>query len=272
MIRQKNLIKKIIVSLGIAGFIIVVSVSMTYLAQGEENILDKKIGLFEYDVTFLNKESTNMSIAARGLSCKYKVPLGFEGVPLTLEEAKRNIVIIPLSSLRIEDATVREFLDALVKADNRYYWQEKNGFINIIPVALKDDPAYIMNRKLKSFKVENKNKAEVIRILNKQLGIEDKPERFSFAGVYTSSCSIEKAINESVDPERYIENLPEEIVALHGASREKLRAKIKTFSLNLRNVTVREIFNALAKENNASWSYRGIVGYRHLTLSSFTSL
>jgi len=244
---------------------------MICLAQGEKNILDKRIELFEPAITFLNRESTNISTAASELARKYKVPLSFERIPLTLEEAEQeDVVIIPLSSLRIKNITVREFLDTLIKADNRYCWQEKDGFINIIPVTLKDDPAYIMNRKLKSFRVENKSRGGILEDLNKQLGIKGKPEELCRRIVIFRSGDLESSLNDSPHPEQFIEGLSDEVIASYGG-RKALESKVKFHSLNLKNVTVREVLNALAKENNAYWSYTGVIGCRILSLSSFSS-
>jgi hypothetical protein len=51
-------------------------------------------------------------------------------------------------SVNMEDATVRQILDALCAEDPRYTWSTDGRTINVYPVATIGDPEYLMNRRI----------------------------------------------------------------------------------------------------------------------------
>jgi len=81
------------------------------------------------------------------------VRFGLEKVPL--EEGKEDVRF----SVSLRDASVREILEALVKADKRYTWRRYEGYrpnvptqtdlINVLPVGGDKDPDNLMNIRAK---------------------------------------------------------------------------------------------------------------------------
>jgi hypothetical protein len=58
-------------------------------------------------------------------------------------------------SLRLENKSVREILDALCEADRRYTWSAGDSFVNVYPLASVDDSHYLPNRKLAKLEIRN---------------------------------------------------------------------------------------------------------------------
>lgn len=57
-------------------------------------------------------------------------------------------------SLQLHDKTVREVLDALCRADPRYTWSINESTINVYPLATVDNPSYLLNRELRTLRIE----------------------------------------------------------------------------------------------------------------------
>ncbi len=58
-------------------------------------------------------------------------------------------------SLRLEDKTVRETLDALCALDSRYAWSTDGASINIYPRATVGDPTYLLNLQIERITLTN---------------------------------------------------------------------------------------------------------------------
>jgi len=77
-----------------------------------------------------------------------------EGLHLGFEEIIRDRIqddprgLNPHFSLHLDGKTVREILDALCKADQRYAWSEDERSINVYPRTAKDDPSYLLNLRI----------------------------------------------------------------------------------------------------------------------------
>jgi hypothetical protein len=77
-----------------------------------------------------------------------------EGLHLGFEEIIRgNIQDDPRAlstrfSLHLQDKSVREILEALCQADERYTWSEDETSINVFPRAAKSDPSYLLNLRI----------------------------------------------------------------------------------------------------------------------------
>jgi hypothetical protein len=61
----------------------------------------------------------------------------------------------PLIDVTLQDATVKEILDALCKADPRYTWSLDGSTVNIYPRETTDDPSYLLNRRLEKLDIKN---------------------------------------------------------------------------------------------------------------------
>ena len=51
-------------------------------------------------------------------------------------------------SLHLQDRSVKEILDALCQADERYTWAQNEASVNIFPRAAKSDPSYLLNLRI----------------------------------------------------------------------------------------------------------------------------
>jgi hypothetical protein len=61
----------------------------------------------------------------------------------------------PLIDVTLQDATVKEILDALCKADPRYTWSLDGSTVNIYPRGTNNDPSYLLNRRLEKLEIKN---------------------------------------------------------------------------------------------------------------------
>lgn len=242
--------KKFIMSLAVIGLVLVISITTVWLIVKQKSIFNKKIDIFEV-------KDARMADALWKLGREHKVQYGFEGIPYKGKEWTKDKKTISLS---LKNTTVRKVLNALVKADDRYFWQANGNFINIMPVAIKEDSSYLLNQRLNNFKIENNDREEAIMILNEQLKAEGKPRLGYFMVGIFSIKDLSKSI---------IDELPEEALSEFGG-KEKLKTEIKTFTLHLRNVTIRETLNEIAKkEGDSCWSYPGSIDEHLLTFNKW---
>jgi hypothetical protein len=58
-------------------------------------------------------------------------------------------------NLSLKDATVKEILDALCKADPRYTWSLDGSTVNVYPRETAQDPSYLLNRRLEKLDIKN---------------------------------------------------------------------------------------------------------------------
>ena len=61
----------------------------------------------------------------------------------------------PPLTLRLQDKSMREILDALCQADPRYTWSMDGDMVDFYPRATINDPSYLLNRKLERFELKN---------------------------------------------------------------------------------------------------------------------
>jgi hypothetical protein len=110
-----------------------------------QDFLDLRVP--EFEVTRATMEDALEKLNAWGIRvCLEKVPL----------EADEEDVRFSVS---LRDASVREILDALVKADKRYTWRRYKGYlpsvstrtdlINVLPIDADKDPEYLTNIRAK---------------------------------------------------------------------------------------------------------------------------
>jgi hypothetical protein len=113
----------------------------------KEKPLDSRVPEFE-----LNNETLldGLSKLARG-----SVPFGF-GFERMLKNrlSDPEISDTPLT-LRLQNKSMREILDALCEADPRYTWSVDEGTVDVFPRAIVGDDSYLLNRRLRRFELKN---------------------------------------------------------------------------------------------------------------------
>lgn len=144
------------------------------------------------------------------------IPLGFEEAALMEEEWEKPL------SLELKNTTAKDVLNALTKLDKNYYWEERNGVINVMPRGIKKDETYILNQTIDYLVVNNKTRVEIIQDVIKLLEPRYK----------------EKPL--------YFEPFPSEM-------KEEMGIKLKRHNFKFKNKTVREILNEIAKAENIYW-------------------
>ncbi|MFL6208833.1 MAG: hypothetical protein ACJ74W_08290 [Pyrinomonadaceae bacterium] len=163
----------------------------------------------------LNQKATlvidnNAYFILRVLSLKTKVPIGFEALPDELSRKGSSAI-----SINVNPGTVRDALEAIVQADNRYTWELVNGVINVFP---KDHQSSISDIEIPQFNVNDEEIAGIGFI------ITDLPE------VRAKLKTLGVADNRMSD---------------HGSA-QQLKARV---SFTLSKLTVREILNEMIKCN-----------------------
>ena len=76
-----------------------------------------------------------------------------------LEEITRQKIMDPpdrriLFSLRLENRSVRDILDALCQSDSRYMWSVDGETINVYPRMTTEDPSYLFNLRLDTLQLD----------------------------------------------------------------------------------------------------------------------
>ncbi len=160
---------------------------------------------------------TNVSVekVLTELTTKYAVPIGLEVAWEDTSHASDKITI------NIEQGTVRDVLNALVKSDARYRWEQIDGIINVFP------------------KLEQTGILDVV--------VHD----FKINGIISTSV-VRQAITDSPEVKSKLDTLGIHLlnpVQLSIGVREVKRS----FSINLQNVTVRSILNQIAKSGNTNY-------------------
>jgi len=64
--------------------------------------------------------------------------LGAKGIPIGIEESVSSDASRYDRIVRVENGTLREILDSLVKQEKEYSWEIRNGAINIYPAQARD--------------------------------------------------------------------------------------------------------------------------------------
>jgi hypothetical protein len=147
------------------------------------------------------------------LAEKYRIPAGIEIV------SSRRTKKVPDKKITImlHQSPLETVLDTIVQADPSYRWEVNGGVVNLLP---KDKDDSLVNIEVKSFQINNLSRLEAKR------AIGDLPEVVS----KLKSLGLEPAAI-SLWPGR--------------DKRDRLR-----LSLSLRNTTLRDILNEIAKKTN----------------------
>lgn len=102
-------------------------------------VLDEKIARFE-----VNNRTMRESVV-RLDSERLPLHIGFEAV---LKKKASDPAADPRFTLKLENKTVREVLDALCEMDSRFTWSSDTFAVNVFPRATIGDASYYLNRRI----------------------------------------------------------------------------------------------------------------------------
>jgi hypothetical protein len=181
-------------------------------------------------VPFFEVKNVAMEEALVELKLRWMIQVCLEKVPKESEDEKEVTV-----SIKLENATIREILDALVKADPRYYWEVYDShlnksakLINVLPVGAK--------------------------------GASDSP----------MTIKVKRAVIKDVTPNNAINQIdhwiPELVKKLHpeglpGHAFYGIGARVRIFKIHFEfeDLTVREILNEIAlRSGGISWVFESV--------------
>lgn len=126
--------------------------------------------------------------------------------------------------------TVEEILDGLCSLDHTFTWFRNGGMVNVLPRALVNDPAYLLNRKLGELTFQEVRQADdaVIKIVDQLPGTREQ------IAIMQTGTSVTFA---------------------------------RPWSVKLQNVTVREVFDLIAQQLGPTygWEFGGAQDFRIIT-------
>ena len=192
--------------------------------QRDNNLESRKVTI---ESTTLDASSLLSDLAAH-----YKVPIGFESIGPDGEEPAKEIKI------NIQNGTVRDVLDELVRADPRYKWEMVDGVINVGPVTDREN---------------------FLDVVVDSFSISPKASRLEIRKALTNLPQVKAILeNEGVRPMH---------VMLSSAD---VREISPTFSLNSSNVKVRTILNKIIVESDSHfWVVSRFGKERNLLIVNF---
>jgi hypothetical protein len=146
----------------------------------------------------------------------HQVPIGFEVVyrsGLTTSEPSE------LSEISVDNATVKDVMEAIVAAAPAYRWTESDGTINVLP---RQNPSSLLNVQISDFVINERNSDEAI-------------------GDLLASHEVKLWLLNTAQTERSFYTLPKD------ATKGRVR------SLALKNVTVRTVLNEIMKTSGSEF-------------------
>jgi hypothetical protein len=194
------------------GFVLVLlSINHTLSQTKGTNFLDEKINL--------SIKTGNIFQISSGLAFD-RVPIGFEGATdFDIKSDVRNI--------KIENGTLREILDSIIKQEPKYTWEAQDGIVNIYPIQSRD---------------------EILKVLL-ETNIKDFWSRKE-----TGKPQISRNINNSEEVSKFLDSKK---VRLLISTRTKPYAEEELIpDTDLSNTNLRKILNKIVLENKDSkfWS------------------
>lgn len=139
--------KRLAVTLLVAA-LLAFSVTAAFCQDGASNqpVLDEKVARFEVF------NQTMRESVAQFSSERLPLNLGLEAV---LKKKTSDPVTDPRFTLKLENKTVREILDALCASDNRFTWSSDASGVNIFPRATIGDVSYFLNRRIDQLNISS---------------------------------------------------------------------------------------------------------------------
>lgn len=191
--------------------LIFVTVSFCMNQQRTHKNLEQKVP------SFLAVQEDIADVLGR-LANTRKLPIGLELIP-----RGAGMQLDHKISVKVEGGTFREVLDAVVKADPKYEWQQKNDVINVFPRTVRSP---ILETEVHSFKLNHAT------LLDASLAITEAPEI--------------KAKIQRMGLQR------RDFLSISGSVPEQ----VSRFSVSLRKTTAREILNEILKvSGNTYWVF-----------------
>jgi hypothetical protein len=204
-------------SLRIARIVLVFFLSSAIASAQQPGTLLSSKPIASFDET----ANTISDLLAR-LAYAYQVPIGVEVVERSTGSAKELSIRIPVKS-----GTVRDVLEATVKAQPSYTWQEVDGVINVVPRQHVDS---VLDVVIAKFEIKELGKYEALRKL-------------------TSTPEVQSWLARTGLRER---SLTGGVLSTSPATSDGA----KWISLNMTNTNVRTILNQIMKTSGAyEWVY-----------------
>ena len=208
-------------SIGISLCLMVMVLS-TYagatVPQGSENsLLSQRLELDLRKATLMHALST--------LAVKHRVPIGIEYSPADKNEEKLDLVI--------ENGSLREVLDSIVKQEPLYRWELVDGVINFVPIS-GQDPFFET-------------------LLNTSISHYDP-------GKWTIKFQLRDAIENTPEVKKLLESRNVELAKYRDyAYKPSIYTPKEPDDLRMSNTTVRGILNRIVKiSEHKSWA----IGWR----------
>ncbi len=199
-------------------FSVCLAVILTFLLNSDSLSQKKDINILEQKLNLSIKVGTLFQICG-GLAFD-RVPIGFEGATdFDIKSDVRNI--------KIENGTLREILDSIIKQEPKYTWEVQDGIVNIYPVQSRD---------------------EILKVLL-ETNIKDFWSRKE-----TGKPQISRNINNSEEVSKFLDSKK---VRLLISTRTKPYAEEELIpDIDLSNTNLRKILNKIVLENKDSkfWS------------------
>jgi hypothetical protein len=157
----------------------------------------------------------DMAKVLGNLASTYKSPIGLELIP-----SGGGLQAEDKISVKVEGGTLREVLDAVVKADPRYEWQQVDDVINVFPRAVRSP---ILETEVNAFELDQAT------ILDASLAVTELPEV--------------KAKIQQMGLQR------RDFLSISGSVPDRL----SRLSVSLHKITARRILNELLKASDSTY-------------------
>jgi len=158
---------------------------------------------------------SSLSIALQRLAKTSHLLVGFDSLPETDTQPASTF------SVNVQDGTVREVLDALTNSDPRYIWTTSGQMIDVHPAKGRDTLSQIV---IRHFKVDLVTRDQALEAL-------------------VRSPEIQAELRQKRIKRREFNSFPGDLAA----------ENLPRFSLDLRDLTMREILNAIAKASDSTF-------------------
>ena len=172
--------------------------------------------LLKRRVQAVHVEAVNALVALSHIAEDYEIPIGVEAA----SRGKGREIKVD-----VRDGTLRDVLDAVIKQDPRYEWKEEGGVINFIPRSDRDElSADVLGTTLKQFVVK-----KGVALLDVKRDIVDQPE-----------------VNAKLDRAKVV-------TRIGGFTGWDFRKPGPDFTLQMSNVTVREVLNQIIRTSDVKY-------------------
>lgn len=181
--------------------------------------------LLNYQVQAISVSDQTIDEILGRIANENRIPVGLELVSPIKGAPEKKI------ALHLPETTLQELLDALVKQDPRYDYQVRNGVINVFPKSQRDALlSELLNTTVSHFSIPESTRQ--YRIKNNLMELPELEARMQQYGVHP-------------------------LILANGPS---LKHAGSGFSMNVSNVTLREILNQLIQTSEVKF---WVLGWDH---------